>query len=39
MVLAGEEMVAVVEMRVDTYTESVALVRKFVNNRKIMLLK
>ena len=39
MVLAGEEMVAVVEMRVDTYTESVVLARKFVHTRKIVLLK
>ncbi len=32
-------MVAVAEVRVDTYTESVVLARKFVHTRKIMLLK
>ena len=39
MALAGEEMVAEVEVRVDTYTESVVLARKFVHTRKIVLLK
>jgi hypothetical protein len=37
--MVAEQVVAVVEMRVDIYTESVVLARKFVQTRKIVLLK
>jgi hypothetical protein len=37
--MVAEQVAVAVAVRVDTYTESVALVRKFVHNRKIMLLK
>ena len=37
--MVAEQVVAVVEMRVDTYTESVVLARKFVPTRRIVLLK
>jgi hypothetical protein len=37
--MVAEQVAAAVEVRVDAYTESVALARKFVHNRKIMLLK
>jgi hypothetical protein len=37
--MVAEQVVAVVEMRVDTYTESVVLARKFVHTRRIVLLK
>ena len=37
--MVAEQVVAVVEVRVDTYTESVVLARKFVHTRKIVLLK
>ena len=37
--MVAEQVVAVVEMRVDIYTESVVPARKFVQTRKIALLK
>ena len=37
--MVAEQVVAVVEMRVDTYTERVVLARKFVHTRRIVLLK
>ena len=37
--MVAEQVVAVAEVQVDTYTESVVLARKFVHTRKIVLLK